>query len=633
MSDGFMCNTESNIHQKTDIMDYLPGQKTCKDDIHEEKSAQEEPVIDNLLEIFEKGCSVFVKDIPESGKLKEEDVSMEEHISVEGTSTKEDTVVEKDSVFKENIVPEEEKENCITEEEEKTVPKENAITEEEIAAERDFMVKDSIVPKNENYITEEKITFEDKDMLVENCMVEEEKTEPKEKMIPVEGYVFKEGIISVEETVSSEETIPTESSILGEDEETLSIIDTVLVENMGLVEITVPAEDIVPEENTEKKEKNMVSLERHTTEDDVEPAEERQSIEGIIFEKESIFERDVFEENIMSVDEDDMVSGKERESIKEYTFTKDNNVKEAAMFEKDVIEEATISEEKTPDEKTPNENVLEEDVLEENVLNEELSEKNSTEEFSSEKSRLMGIKKEVFKNNYAVNMVQRTTLEYYKPDEKVNHTTISKEYKPENKTAPRKIHRKAVLNDYKTVKKRNERSKVEPSISLLSLATNFSNVSTKNLRLSPLQRTSKSTFLRSPTLRKNEKTGTDSMLQRALSTRSSIYEHSRKNSVSSKISLRSVKSFRGQEEKTMQKYIPRSYEEMMRIPNVFERVSFYEKTLDICLKEESPITRWCDFVMARGKPDALEEGDKKSRRKLVTNRRNIFIRVHSNAKI
>lgn len=57
-----------------------------------------------------------------------------------------------------------------------------------------------------------------------------------------------------------------------------------------------------------------------------------------------------------------------------------------------------------------------------------------------------------------------------------------------------------------------------------------------------------------------------------------------------------------------QKYIQRSFDEMMRIPDIYERLAFYEKTLDLCLKAESPIASWCKSNQQKGKPEPLLEG-------------------------
>lgn len=102
---------------------------------------------------------------------------------------------------------------------------------------------------------------------------------------------------------------------------------------------------------------------------------------------------------------------------------------------------------------------------------------------------------------------------------------------------------------------------------------------------------------------------------------------SRRTSVSSKRSQRSSKSARSarkllnekklQQQKqeqqikqtsTSQIYVERSYDEMMRITDIYERLVFYEKTLDLCLKAESPITKWSKENQAKGKPQPMLEG-------------------------
>lgn len=102
---------------------------------------------------------------------------------------------------------------------------------------------------------------------------------------------------------------------------------------------------------------------------------------------------------------------------------------------------------------------------------------------------------------------------------------------------------------------------------------------------------------------------------------------SRRTSVSSKRSQRSSKSARSarkllnekklqqqkQEQQNKQSsasqtYVERSYDEMMRITDIYERLVFYEKTLDLCLKAESPITKWTKENQAKGKPQPMLEG-------------------------
>jgi hypothetical protein len=104
---------------------------------------------------------------------------------------------------------------------------------------------------------------------------------------------------------------------------------------------------------------------------------------------------------------------------------------------------------------------------------------------------------------------------------------------------------------------------------------------------------------------------------------------SRRGSVSSKRSQKSTKSGRSgksgkstksarrqqnekklqhQQPKQPQKYVERSYDEMMRIPDIYERLAFYEKTLHLCLEAESPISKWRKYNNEKGKPQPLLEG-------------------------
>lgn len=111
-----------------------------------------------------------------------------------------------------------------------------------------------------------------------------------------------------------------------------------------------------------------------------------------------------------------------------------------------------------------------------------------------------------------------------------------------------------------------------------------------------------------------------------------IMERSRRGSVSSRRSQKSTKSGRScrsgkssrstksgrkhQNEKKLhqqppkqpQKYVERSYDEMMRIPDIYERLAFYEKTLHLCLEAESPISKWRKYNKEKGKPQPLQEG-------------------------
>ncbi|CAO3628779.1 unnamed protein product [Cunninghamella echinulata] len=62
-------------------------------------------------------------------------------------------------------------------------------------------------------------------------------------------------------------------------------------------------------------------------------------------------------------------------------------------------------------------------------------------------------------------------------------------------------------------------------------------------------------------------------------------------------SKRSMKSSKSIASKRLKKksnciYHPRSYEEMARIPDIHERIRFYEKTYQLCIQAESPLTAW-----------------------------------------
>jgi hypothetical protein len=108
------------------------------------------------------------------------------------------------------------------------------------------------------------------------------------------------------------------------------------------------------------------------------------------------------------------------------------------------------------------------------------------------------------------------------------------------------------------------------------------------------------------------------------SRRTSVSSKTSKKSQRSAKSAKSAKSTRSarrlQNEKKLQqqqkqekqqqpqKYVERSYDEMMRIPDIYERVAFYEKTLDLCLKADSPISNWCKSNKEKGKPQPLLEG-------------------------
>ncbi|CAO3634287.1 unnamed protein product [Cunninghamella blakesleeana] len=69
-------------------------------------------------------------------------------------------------------------------------------------------------------------------------------------------------------------------------------------------------------------------------------------------------------------------------------------------------------------------------------------------------------------------------------------------------------------------------------------------------------------------------------------------------------STRSTTANRGRlKKKSDSIYHPRTYEEMMRIPDRHERIRFYEKTYQLCIQTESPLTLWlkkCDSIKPIG---------------------------------
>jgi hypothetical protein len=91
---------------------------------------------------------------------------------------------------------------------------------------------------------------------------------------------------------------------------------------------------------------------------------------------------------------------------------------------------------------------------------------------------------------------------------------------------------------------------------------------------------------------------------------------SRPASISSKKTQKLTKSnrkFSGKKQQLQKpkqtiKYIERSYDEMMRIPNIYERLAFYEKTLELCLQAESPVVGWIKSMSEKGVPQPLREG-------------------------
>lgn len=198
---------------------------------------------------------------------------------------------------------------------------------------------------------------------------------------------------------------------------------------------------------------------------------------------------------------------------------------------------------------------------------------------------------------------------YIQREESVYPTRVHQEHKPHEIDAqPKKVQRKAVLSQYKI---RKEKATVERSCSTRSLS------STHPLHRSPASTTSIARSLsfkletRQDALQRVSRPLMDSGgPQRSLSLFHGPSTPSllRSATLSSTPSVRWAKASLAKEEKPKQRYIRRTFEEMMRIPDIFERLSFYEKTLDACLAVESPIARWIKFMSTRGKLSALEEG-------------------------
>ncbi|KAI9279344.1 hypothetical protein BY458DRAFT_487983 [Sporodiniella umbellata] len=199
-----------------------------------------------------------------------------------------------------------------------------------------------------------------------------------------------------------------------------------------------------------------------------------------------------------------------------------------------------------------------------------------------------------------------------KPEGKSNKketegTQVTEENKQD--TNERRIQRKAIPDNYK-IRSKDDTAQIEASYSLHSLN------STQNLANDSSNFHVKS--INSANTTNKEKLDYEGITEAA--EKSFLCEQppakptvqSRTTSISSRKSSRSAKSTRRQNEKskleTSQKYIERSYEEMMRIPDIFERIAFYEKTLELCLKSDSPISDWSQFMSVRGKPPGLEEG-------------------------
>lgn len=152
----------------------------------------------------------------------------------------------------------------------------------------------------------------------------------------------------------------------------------------------------------------------------------------------------------------------------------------------------------------------------------------------------------------------------------------------------------------------------------LNLSDDFSSLVTqfKQLTVSPVEATPKK---REPTIKQIVE---PVLISASDSSTSQPQPQNRRNSVSSKKSQKSTKSVKSaksfksarkhvnkqQRPKEKPKYIPRTYDEMMRIPDIYERISFYDKTLDLCLKAESPITKWSSTTLKKGKPQAVVDG-------------------------
>ena len=194
-----------------------------------------------------------------------------------------------------------------------------------------------------------------------------------------------------------------------------------------------------------------------------------------------------------------------------------------------------------------------------------------------------------------------------KREESIYQTIVHQEHKPhEIDTPPKKVQRKAVLSQYKV---RKEKATVERSCSTRSLS------SAHPLHPSPASST---TIARSLSFKLGTRQGSLQGVNRSLMDsgglkRSLSLFHGpstasllRAAALSNTPSVRSMRL--AKEEKPRQIYIRRTFEEMMRIPDIFERLSFYEKTLDACLAVESPIAQWIKFMSTRGKLQAVEEG-------------------------
>lgn len=232
----------------------------------------------------------------------------------------------------------------------------------------------------------------------------------------------------------------------------------------------------------------------------------------------------------------------------------------------------------------------------------------------------------------------------HKPDEK----TEVEEAVMEAKVIEEKTAEEVVVEEKKMLEVVEEKTLVEPPLSILSynlnLSDDFSSLLTqfKEIKVSPvdIKTMQRQNIYRDDDEEKIQVDIVPSNMDNYTSTTpkfsdsfflndqlpntgSSSKSHSRRTSISSKKSQRSARSARRQNEKKLQqqhkqqlqqqqhqpqKYVERSYDEMMRIPDIYERLAFYEKTLDLCLKAESPISSWCNSNKVKGKPAPMLEG-------------------------
>lgn len=56
------------------------------------------------------------------------------------------------------------------------------------------------------------------------------------------------------------------------------------------------------------------------------------------------------------------------------------------------------------------------------------------------------------------------------------------------------------------------------------------------------------------------------------------------------------------------KYTARSYSEMLRVPETRDRLAFYERTFDACMKADSQLAAWISRMKAKGLPQPMTEG-------------------------